>query len=101
LLGQQCGDDKVEGEWPRAYDSAPCGYAKEAGIEWIVPHKANRARKPTQDGQTLKHYRRHWKVERTNAGLGNFCLEVRYERSLYIYAAFFHIACFMIVLRRL
>ena len=40
-------------------------------------------------------------VERTNAWLGNFRrLVVRYDRSLTIYGAFFHIACFMIVLRR-
>jgi transposase len=34
--------------------------------------------------------------------LGNFRhLVVRYDRSLRIYEAFFHIACFMIALRRL
>ena len=39
--------------------------------------------------------------QRTNAWLGNFRrLVVRYDRSLTIYGAFFHIACFMIVLRR-
>jgi transposase len=37
----------------------------------------------------------------TNAWLGNFRrLVVRYDPSLTIYGAFFHIACFMIVLRR-
>jgi len=41
-----------------------------------------------------------WIVERTHAWLGNFRrLVVRYDRSLTIYGAFFHI-CFMIVLRR-
>src|SRR5712664_2962518 len=40
-------------------------------------------------------------AERTNAWLVNFRrLVVRYDRSLMIYRAFFHIACFMIVLRR-
>ncbi len=40
-------------------------------------------------------------VERPFAWLGNFRrLVVRYDRSLSIYRAFFHIACFMIVLRR-
>src|SRR5438876_590453 len=49
----------------------------------------------------LRRYRRRWKVERTFAWLGNFRhLVVRYDRSLTIYSAFFHIACFMIVLRR-
>jgi transposase len=40
-------------------------------------------------------------VERTNAWLGNFRrLVVRCDRSLMINGAFFHIACFIIVLRR-
>jgi transposase len=39
-----------------------------------------------------------WTVERTSAWLGNFCrLVVPYDRSLSMYCAFFHIACFMIV----
>jgi len=38
---------------------------------------------------------------RSGAGLANFRrLVVRHDRSLTIYQAFFHIACFMIVLRR-
>ena len=42
-----------------------------------------------------------WIVERTIAWLGNYWrLTVRYDRSLTIYRGFFHIACFMIVLRR-
>jgi transposase len=40
-------------------------------------------------------------VERTIAWLGNYRrLTVRYDRSLTIYHGFFHIACFMILLRR-
>jgi len=40
-------------------------------------------------------------VERTFAWLGNFRRRVvRYDRSLTVYQGFFHIACFMIVLRR-
>jgi transposase len=55
----------------------------------------------TQDGRALRRYRRRWVVKRTNAWLGNFRrLVVRYDRSLTIYGGFFHIACFMIVLRR-
>jgi transposase len=71
------------------------------GIELIAPHRKNRRKPPTQDGRTLRRYRRRWTVERTIAWLGNFRrLVVRYDRSLTIYRAFFHIACFMIVLRR-
>jgi transposase len=40
-------------------------------------------------------------LERTIGWLRNFRrLVVRYDRSLKIYGAFFHIACFMTVLRR-
>ena len=71
------------------------------GIEWIAMHRKNRRKPPTQDGRALRRYRRRWTVERTIAWLGNFRrLVMRYDRALTIYRAFFHIACFMIVLRR-
>jgi transposase len=86
----------------KAYDSDPLRKRlRQRGIELICPHKKNRVRPATQDGRALRRYRRRWIVERTNAWLGNFRrLVVRYDRSLTIYGAFFHIACFMIVLRR-
>jgi transposase len=86
----------------KAYDSDPLRRRlQRRGIELICPHKRNRVRPATQDGRALRRYRRRWIVERTNAWLGNFRrLVVRYDRSLTIYGAFFHIACFMIVLRR-
>lgn len=71
------------------------------GIELVAPHRKNRKKPPTQDGRALRRYKRRWIIERTIAWLGNFRrLTVRYDRSLTIYRAFFHIACFMIVLRR-
>jgi transposase len=71
------------------------------GIELIAPHRKNRRKLPTQDGSPLRRYKRRWAVERTFAWLGDFRrLIVRHDRSLKIYQAFFHIACFMIVLRR-
>jgi transposase len=74
---------------------------KRRGILLIAPHRSNRHRTPPQDGRMLRRYKRRWTVERTFAWLGNFRrLVVRYDRSLSIYRAFFHIACFMIVLRR-
>ena len=87
----------------KAYDSDPLrARLKKRGIELIVPHKAGRVRPATQDGRALRRYRKRWKIERTNAWLGNFRhLVVRYDRNLNIYQAFFQIACFMIVLRRL
>jgi len=86
----------------RGYDSDPLRQRlARRGIELIVPHRKNRRKSPTQDGRALRRYRRRWTVERTFAWLGNFRrLVVRYDRSLTIYQAFFHIACFMIVLRR-
>jgi transposase len=71
------------------------------GIDLICPHKTNRVRPATQDGRALRRYRHRWIVERTIGWLGNFRrLVARYDRSLRIYRAFFHIACFMIVLRK-
>ena len=86
----------------RGYDSDPSRQQLAArGIELIAPHRKNRRKPATQDGRALRRYRRRWTVERTFAWLGNFRrLVVRYDRSLTIYQAFFHIACFMIVLRR-
>ncbi len=86
----------------KAYDSDPLRKRlRQRGIELICPHKKNRVRPATQDGRALRRYRRRWIVERTIGWLGNYRrLVVRYDRSLQIYRAFFHIACFMIVLRR-
>jgi transposase len=86
----------------RGYDSDPLREQLAVrGIELIAPHRKNRSKPPTQDGRALRRYKRRWIVERTFAWLGNFRrLVVRYDRSLTIYRAFFHIACFMIVLRR-
>jgi len=86
----------------RAFDSDPLRERLAArGIELIAPHRWNRSKPRTQDGRALRRYRRRWKVERTLAWLGNFRrLVVRYDRLITIYEAFFHIACFMIVLRR-
>lgn len=86
----------------KGYDSdALRARLRRRGILLIAPHRSNRHRTPPQDGRILRRYKRRWTVERTFAWLGNFRrLVVRYDRSLSIYRAFFHIACFMIVLRR-
>lgn len=86
----------------RGYDSDPLRRQLAArGIQLIAPHRKNRRKPPTQDGRALRRYKRRWVVERTFAWLGNYRrLVVRYDRSLTVYQGFFHIACFMIVLRR-
>jgi transposase len=86
----------------RGYDSDPLReQLAKRGIELIAPHRKNRRKPRTQDRRALRRYKRRWTVERIFAWLGNFRrLVVRHDRSLSIYQAFFHIACFMIVLRR-
>jgi len=85
----------------RAYDSDPLREAlAERGLDLICPHRSNRTRPKTQDGRKLRRYRRRWIIERTFAWLGNFRrLVVRWERSLTVYNAFFHLACCFILLR--
>ena len=57
----------------RAYDSDPLDEAlKERSIEMIAPHRRNRKKPRTQDGRTLRRYKRRWKIERLFAWLGNF-----------------------------
>lgn len=54
-----------------------------------------------QDGRCLRRYRRRWIVERTIGWLDNFRrLTVRYDRLMATYGGFFHLACALLVLRR-
>jgi transposase len=87
----------------KAYDSDPLRFRlKRRGIELIVPHKINRKKPPTQDGRPLRRYRKRWKVERTFSWFGNYRrLVVRWERSLTVYLAFFHLTCLLITLNQL
>jgi hypothetical protein len=72
------------------------------GIEWICPHKKNRVRPATQNGRALRALQKTvdrrterrvaWKVP----PLGRALPALAHN----IYSAFFHIACFMIVLRK-
>ena len=85
----------------KGYDSDPLRYRlKHRGIELIAPYRWYKRNKPLHDGRKLRRYRRRWKVERTNAWLGNYRrLVVRYDRLLSIYQGFFHLACLMITVR--
>lgn len=84
----------------KAYDSGALRQRlKDRGIELVCPHKRGRKKPPEQDGRKLRRYKRRWKIERTFAWLGNFRrLVVRYDRSITIYSAFFHLACLLITL---
>src|SRR5438128_474936 len=65
----------------KAYDSDPLdARLRKRKIELIAPHKSNRKKKPTQDGRTLRRYKRRWKIERLFSWLQRFRrLETRYE----------------------
>ena len=93
--------DRVIGD--KAYDSdAHRQRLARRDIELIAPHRRNRRRPKLQDGRSLRRYRRRWKVERTFSWFGAFRrLLIRWENQLKMYRAFFHIACALIVLRRL
>lgn len=71
------------------------------GIDLIAPHRSNR-KNPTQDGRSLRRYRRRWKIERLFAWLQNFRrLVVRYELHHDNFLGMVHLACILILLRRL
>jgi transposase len=85
----------------RAYDSdALDGRLKKKGIELISPHKRNRKKKKTQDGRTLRHYKKRWTVERFFSWLHNFrkCV-VRYERKAENFQGFLYLAAILMLLR--
>src|SRR5262249_60614266 len=70
-------------------------------IQPIIPARSNNTQATDQDGRCLRRYRRRWIVERTIGWLGNFRrLTVRYDRLLATYGGFFHLACALLVLRR-
>lgn len=87
----------------RGYDSNKVRQDLVAeGIEPIIPARENNRRATHQDGRKLRKYRRRWIIERTNAWLQNFRrVAMRHERSADIYTALVHMACALIVLRRI
>ena len=86
----------------RGYDSnAVRRFLKRRRIQPIIPARSNNTRATDQDGRCLRRYRRRWIVERTIGWLGNFRrLTVRYDRLVATYGGFFHLACALLVLRR-
>lgn len=87
----------------RAYDSDKLDdrLAKERGVKMIAPHKCNRRKTVTQDGRSLRRYRKRWKVERLFAWLQNFRrLVVRYEYHLKNFLGMVQLGCIVILLRR-
>ena len=85
----------------RAYDSDPLDKRlQEQGIQMIAPHKTNRKKPATQDGRSLRRYKKRWKIERLFAWLQNFRrIQVRHDRHLENYLAFVFLGCMIIFLR--
>jgi transposase len=86
----------------KAYDSDVLDAAlAEQGIEMISPHRRNRrADTATQDGRSLRRYKKRWTVERTIAWLQHFRrLCIRWEKSTAAFQGFLHLACSIILLR--
>ena len=86
----------------RAYDSDPLDERLQAqGVELIAPHRSNRRKPATQDGRSLRRYKRRWKVERLFAWLQNYRrILVRHDRYLLNYLAFVQLGCIVILLKR-
>ncbi len=69
-------------------------------IELIAPHRHNRIRPATQDGRSLRRYRRRWKIERLFSWLQNYRrVLTRYEYYLANYLGFPQLACTLILLK--
>jgi transposase len=86
----------------KAYDSDALDAEMLAyGIEMISPNRSNRKQK-TQDGRSLRRYRRRWKVERLFAWLQNYRrLVTRWEYKIENFLGFVHLACLLLLLRHL
>src|ERR1044072_4674507 len=89
----------------KAYDSDKLDQEMmaEFATEVIAPHRqGRRAERRTQDGRSLRRFRRRWKVERMVAWLFNFRRLVgRWEYHAENFLGFVHLACALILLRHL
>jgi transposase len=86
----------------KAYDSDPLdARLARKGVTLIAPHRCNR-KNFTQDRRSLRRYKRRWKVERFFAWIFNSRkLVTRYEHLACNFLGFLHLACAMLLLRRL
>jgi transposase len=88
----------------KAYDSDPLDtqLLETFGIELIAPHRANRRRPATQDGRSLRRYKRRWVVERFFAWLHNSRrLVTRWEHHVENFVGMLQLGCMRILLNRL
>lgn len=86
----------------RGYDSNTVrALLVKRGIEPIIPARSNNTVATHQDGRKMRRYKRRWIIERSNSWLQTFRkLVARYERSAKVFAAFVHMACALITLKK-
>jgi transposase len=87
----------------RAYDSDSLDKdLAKMNITMIAPHKKNRlSETKTQDGRSLRRYKKRWAVERFFAWLQNYRrIVVRYEKYLENFTGFVQLATAAILLKK-
>jgi len=84
----------------KAYDSDGLdAELAQQGVKMIAPHRRNRKKAATQDGRTLRRYKRRWKIERLFAWLHNYRrVLTRFDYYPENYLGFVHLACIKILL---
>ena len=77
--------------------------AAQRGIELIAPkRRGGRQSKRTQDGRSLRRYKRRWKIERLFAWLKKWRrIATRWERKAENFLGFVQLACIVVLLRHL
>ena len=85
----------------KAYDSDSLDRRmQERGVEMIAPNRRKRTK--TQDGRSLRRYKKRWKVERLFAWLKNFRrIASRWERHAENFLGMVQLGCMLILLRHL
>ncbi len=86
----------------KAFDSDELDEAMAArGTEVIAPHRTNRRpENTTQDGRSLRRYKRRYKVERTISWFENLRrLCIRWEKSTRMFEGDLHLGCTMLLLQ--
>ena len=91
--------DRLIGD--KAYDSDGLDEKlRKRGIEMIAPNRCNRSQ--TQDGRSLRRYKRRWRIERLFAWLYNFRrLGIRYEYHAENFLGMVQLGLALILLRYL
>ena len=85
----------------KAYDSDLLDrHLSNIGVQMIAPHRRGRKRPKTQDGRSLRRYRKRWKVERLFAWLQNYRrITVRWEYHLKNFLGMVQLGCILILLK--